>query len=67
MFIAEILFTLYFNEIFDTKVNVIFLSQTHGITREVELFILLSTDLGLNPQLNKKLAASPDLVTLWLW
>ena len=38
---------------------------THGITREVELFILLSTDLGLTPF--KKLAASPDLVTLWLW
>ena len=38
---------------------------THGITREVELFILLSTDLGLNPL--KKVAAIPDLITSWLW
>ena len=51
---------------FGTKVNRIFLSQRlMGSQEEVELFILLFTDLGLNPP--KKLAASPDLVTLWFW
>ena len=40
---------------FGTKVNRI--SETHGITREVELCILLSTDLGLNPQ--KEISCKP--------